>query len=250
MGTDAVASWRALWDGLLQLAAPAACHACREPLGTGAGPFCGACREELTRDCHPVCPHCAGTVGPFAEVARGCAGCRGQGFAFGAAVRLGVYEGRLREGILQVKFGGDEVLGEHLGDLMAEARGDLLRRLGAEVVAPVPLHWWRHWRRGFNQSEVLARRLARGLGLPCAVGLLTRQRYTRPQTRQSAAERRANIRGAFRARMSPAVAGRTVLLVDDVMTTGSTATEAAGTLRAAGAARVAVAVLARAESVR
>jgi predicted amidophosphoribosyltransferase len=110
-----------------------------------------------------------------------------------------------------------------------------------------PLHWWRHWQRGHNQSEALARALARRLGVPCRPRWLRRVRHTPRQTQQPPSARADNVRGAFRARRGAPLAGTTVLLVDDVLTTGSTASEAARALRAAGAGRVVVAVLGRAQ---
>jgi ComF family protein len=118
--------------------------------------------------------------------------------------------------------------------------------LAADVVVSVPLHWWRRWRRGYNQSAALARGIARHLQIPCFPSWLRRLRNTPDQTLQTPAGRRENVRGAFGARSRAHLKGRTVLLVDDVMTTGATANEAARALRAAGAARVVVAALARA----
>jgi ComF family protein len=146
--------------------------------------------------------------------------------------------------ILRLKHGTGEELAELLGDLWAEQAESRLRDLGAEVVIPVPLHWWRHWRRGYNQSEALARALARKLRLPCRPNWLRRIRHTPQQTRQTPSGRLVNVKGAFRSSAAAALKGKTILLVDDVLTTGSTCNEAAHVLRMAGAARVAVAVLA------
>jgi ComF family protein len=113
------------------------------------------------------------------------------------------------------------------------------------VVVPVPLHWWRHWRRGYNQAETLARAVAAGLGLPCWPRCLRRIRNTPQQTLQSSpTSRQANVHGAFAPRPGYRMAGKRVLLVDDVLTTGATASEAARALRRGGAGSVAVAVLA------
>jgi ComF family protein len=111
-------------------------------------------------------------------------------------------------------------------------------------VVPVPLHWWRHWRRGFNQAEALARALARRLDLPIRRPL-RRIKPTEKLAELSPTERARALRGAFRARKSPGLVGRTVLLVDDVLTTGATCGAAARALKQAGAARVVVAVIAR-----
>jgi ComF family protein len=237
---------RLLTQGLLHLIYPPACWACGQALAPDQGPFCPSCVEVLTRDAFPACPRCAGTVGPFAHVADGCPACRDVPFAFERVLRLGPYDGQLREAILRLKSQAGEGLAEVLGDLWARHLDAPLRGAGAEVVIPVPLHWWRRWTRGYNQSEALAWSVAARLRLPCRPRWLRRVRNTPQQTLQTPADRKTNVRGAFHSRPRPGLRGKTVLLVDDVMTTGSTAHEAARALRAAGAARVVVAVLARA----
>ncbi len=236
---------RAILQGLLHLLYPGACHVCNVPLPPDAGPFCAECHNALTVDPQGQCPRCAGTVGPFAQVAEGCRHCRDTCFPFDRVIRLGPYEGRLREIILRMKHSSGEPLAELVGETWAECSDAQLRSLGADLIVPVPLHWLRRWRRGYNQSEALARPLATRLGLSCEPGCLRRVRNTPLQPSQSAAARRDNVRGAFVAR-GRALTGRKVLLVDDVLTTGSTAGEAARALRRAGARAVVVAVLARA----
>ncbi len=233
-------------QGLLELLYPGVCWGCGQALRPDEVRFCGACRDALTGDRLPTCPRCAHTTGPFAHVADGCTACRDCAFAFDRVVRLGPYEGKLKEFVLRMKELAGEGLAEVLGEFWADQAGARLRELGAEVVVPVPLHWWRRWLRGYNQSEALAGALAARLGLPCRPGWLRRIRATPQQSRQTPAVRRVNVRGAFRARPRPALRQKTVLLVDDVLTTGTTASEAARALRAAGAGRVVVAVLARA----
>jgi ComF family protein len=235
---------RSILQGLLHLVYPGACFVCDAPLPPGSGPFCDACRTALSSDSHPQCPRCAGNVGPFAEVADGCPHCRGTSFPFDKVVRLGLYDGRLREVVLRMKYASGEGLAEVVGELWAEAAEPRLRALGADVVVPVPLHWRRRWRRGYNQSEALARPLAARLGLPLRPSSLRRVRNTPEQKGRTAGEKLENVRDAFRGR-GAGLRGRAVLLVDDVLTTGSTAAEAARALRRAGAKRVAVAILAR-----
>jgi ComF family protein len=185
-------------------------------------------------------------VGPHVALDGGCVRCRDESFAFERVLRLGPYEGLLREVILRMKHAAGEGLTEVLGDLWAGHAELPLRSVAADVVVPVPLHWRRRWARGYNQSEALARAIADRLGLPCRPRWLRRLRHTPFQTQQAPTDRRDNVRGAFAAR--PWLAGRSVLLVDDVLTTGSTCSEAARALRAVGVAHVAVAVLARAQS--
>jgi ComF family protein len=234
-------------QGLLQLVYPGICPFCNRPLPAEQAETCAPCRAAPTADPHATCPRCAGTVGPFALVARGCPACRDEHFAFERVLRLGPYDGLLREVILRLKHSSGEGLAETVGRLWAAQAEAPLREVGAAAVVPVPLYWWRRWTRGYNQSEVLARALAERLRLPCRVGWLRRTRNTRRQVQQTPAARRENVRGAFTARACPRLHGQTILLVDDVLTTGSTAGEAARALRAAGAGRVVVAVLARSQ---
>jgi ComF family protein len=179
----------------------------------------------------------------------GCPACRKERFAFEKVVRLGSFhDGIWKEVIHRLKHFTGDGLAEAVGDLWASHSELRLRELGAQLVIPVPLHWRRRLRRGYNQSEPLAYSLALKLRLPCRPRLLQRIRATPDQKGQSAADRRANVKGAFQARPHAALVGKKVLLVDDVMTTGSTANEAARALRQAGAAPVIVAVLTRGRS--
>jgi ComF family protein len=243
--SDEVPVMRAILHGLVHLLYPGACHVCDSPLPPEAGPFCESCHKALTVDPLAQCPRCAGTVGPFADVADGCPHCHGISFPFDKVSRLGPYEGPLREVILRMKHPAGEGLAECVGELWAGCAEVRLRELGANLVVPMPLHWRRRWRRGYNQSEALARAVAARLGLPCRPYCLRRVRHTPLQASQSPAARLENVRNSFRATGS-ALRDQTVLLVDDVLTTGSTAAEATRALRAAGARRVVVAVLARA----
>jgi ComF family protein len=132
-----------------------------------------------------------------------------------------------------------------MGRVFGDVASPRLREFAIGLVVPVPLHWRRRFSRGHNQSAAVARELARGLGVEFAPRALRRIRQTPQQIQPSAAARRENVRGAFRVNPGARLVGRTVLLVDDVMTTGSTASEAARTLRSAGAGNVVAAVLAR-----
>ncbi len=239
---------RDLTRGLLHLLYPGVCHACARALPPEESRFCSTCRAALTTDPHCVCPRCASTVGPFAAAEGGCVRCRDESYHFERVVRLGPYEGVRRELILRCKHQTGETLAEVLGEIWLECAIERLRELKADVVVPIPLHWWRRWRRGYNQSEALARGLAAGLHLPILPHVLRRIRNTPHQTQQTPSARRDNVRNAFVARPVAPIAGKTVLLVDDVLTTGGTASEAARALRSAGANRVVVAVLAHSQA--
>jgi ComF family protein len=235
-----------LLRGFLHLLYPGVCSVCARPLPPDVDHFCADCRSVLTSDAEPTCPRCAATVGPFVHLPGSCTHCRNAAFHFDTVLRLGVYDGLLREVVLRLKHASGEGLAELIGELWAAHAEPALRAAGTTVIVPVPLHWRRRWTRGYNQSEALARALACRLCLPCRPRSLVRVRNTPKQALQTASARQANVRDAFRAPSRPGLAGQSVLLVDDILTTGNTASEAARMLRGAGAARVVVAVLARA----
>ncbi|MCI0702557.1 MAG: ComF family protein [Planctomycetia bacterium] len=207
---------------------------------------CNDCFAAVTTDPFPACPWCAQTVGPHADTTKGCVACRDVALGFERAFRLGPYDGKLRDAILRTKFPVGEGLADMLGRLYFETKGEIIRTAEIDLVAPIPLHWWRKWQRGYNEPEAVGRELATGLNVPFVPNLLRRVRYTAKQAQLTREARRENVKGAFRVRRGARLAKKTVLLVDDVMTTGSTLGEAARTLTAAGAERVIVAVLARA----
>jgi ComF family protein len=171
-----------------------------------------------------------------------CALCRSGLRGFDAAYCFGAYEGTLRELIHLYKYGRIQTMWRPLADLLASAL-PLDERFDA--VAPVPLHWRKRWQRGFNQSDLLAREIARRRGIP-AVNALRRVRYTESQAGLSNTGRRKNVAAAFECRRAgQALAGKRVLLIDDVMTTGSTAAACARVLKQAGVARVVLLTVAR-----
>ncbi len=215
------------------------------------GPFCAACRQVLlaqaARASLSACPRCAHSTGPFGDLRGGCAACRGESLGFDAALAFGPYDGALRTLCLQLKHEENAWLAPWLGDLLVEARREAIAQLPPNAwVVPVPLHWWRELQRGYNQSEALARGLARHLGLPVRKPL-RRALATHRLAAMGPTQRCEVMRGAFRVRHSAQLSGRTVLLVDDVLTTGATCGAAARALKQAGAARVVAIVIGRTE---
>ena len=198
----------------------------------------------------PICPKCGW---PFpspraleASPTHLCARCRTKRIHFAVARAATLYReaGQAREAILAFKYTGRETLGRYLAELMAERSGPILDAGPWDVLVPVPLHPRRERERGFNQAAFLARHVGRRVGLPVAPRALRRVRQTPPQSGDADARRR-NVRGAFAVARPPDVAGRSILLIDDVLTTGATANECARTLRRARARRVGVFTLAR-----
>lgn len=238
---------RVLVRGLGELLYPPACMVCARALpGRSGVSFCDPCLHELADDPHASCPRCAATIGPHALVEGGCSRCRAHSLPFEHAFRLGSYGGLLREVVLRLKHHSGEGLAELMGELWAGHCRVALASVMPDLVIPVPLYWWRRWRRGYNQSAAIAHGIGQALKLPVFPACLRRIRHTPQQSHQPFSARADNVRGAFRARSRPPLKGKTVLLVDDVMTSGATVAEAARALRKAGAARVLVAILARA----
>jgi ComF family protein len=185
-------------------------------------------------------------VGQFAATPKGCAECRGRPLGFDGAIALGPYQDVLRSLCLRLKDERQAWLVPWMIDLLVDKRGEGLRALSADVVVPVPLHWTRRLRRGYDQARALAATLATRLELPLCRPLV-RIRRTPPLAGLGRVARAELLHGVFRARPKPAITGKTILLVDDILTTGATSGAAARALKSAGAAKVYAVVLGRAE---
>jgi ComF family protein len=237
-----VASLRAgLLDALLSTVFPTACPACGALLAQPSmGPLCRPCWFSLPRHAAPLCRCGFPLQAPGLEL---CGRCRRaqQGFARGHSI--GPYRGALRIVIHELKYRGRRQAARLLAEILAsEPRTALILR-EAQALVPVPLHSLRLRERGFNQSLLIARALARQAGVPVWPATLRRVKATPPQTGLTAAARRLNMAGAFECRER--LAGQIVVLVDDVFTTGATLRSCAGALKRAGAGEVRVLTLAR-----
>jgi ComF family protein len=164
---------------------------------------------------------------------------------FDETVALGRYEGLLRDWLLEMKVGRGDSLTLAIAELVWRQNAERLIATRPDVVVPVPMHWRRRWMRGTNSAAVLAERLSQRLRAPLATDLLRRTRHTPPQFSVPPSQRLANVRNAFQVRPGYHFEEARVLLVDDILTTGSTCSAASRALKKAGAAHVAVAVAAR-----
>ena len=250
---ETLRSWKSvLVEAFDALVFPWSCTICDAP--GDSGPFCTTCRLDLldqsARYTQIACPRCGLWVGPYANLERGCSACRGRSIGFDSVVAFGNYGGELRDLCLHLKIEKNAWLAWWLAKLLAEGRTETLTALPADAcVAPIPLHWQRYWRRGYNQADALARGLAKHLHKPYC-NALRRVVATDKLTKKAATERRDIMHNVFRVRPRARIKGRTVILVDDVMTTGATCGDAARTLRRAGAEKIIVAVIARTERVK
>jgi ComF family protein len=158
---------------------------------------------------------------------------------------LGIYGGAVRDLVLRMKQARNESLSLAAGRLLAERIAITLDADPADIVVPVPMHWVRRLIRGVNVAELLAESIAARLRIRFDTGVIRCCRKTDKQGTLTPAERRTNVRGAYRVPADSSLRGAHVLLIDDVMTTGATASEIARVLRRSGARSVSVAVVAR-----
>lgn len=226
---------------------PSFCRICGRALEEpGEKIICGRCLDRVEFHRGPVCPVCGRFYQQPAAEGYPCGQCLEQTPPFSRHRSLGPYSGRLKEALLLFKYKGCEVLGRVLGGMAYEhlAADGLFE--GLDFIVPVPLHRKREKERGFNQAELLGRALSDRSGVPLLLGVLIKVRYTPAQVSLEAADRETNLRKAFTVRKAGKITGRTVLLVDDVFTTGSTLRECAAELSRAGAREVRALSLARA----
>jgi len=240
--------------GLVDLTFPPVCSFCNVDLGEAPADkrLCSGCRTAIVGEPVYRCSRCAAAVAPT-FIGNECPWCSERHYRFHRSVAIGRHGDTLRDAVLRLKRPGSEALADAMADGLWSHAAETLRRERIDLVVPIPMYWLRRLQRGWNSPELLATALAGRLGNAAGtrVGnyprLLVRLRNTKPQAGLSQTERRTNVHRAFGLRRGYRVEGKNVLLVDDVMTTGATCSEAARTLRDAGAKRVVVAVLSRAQ---
>ena len=250
-------------DSIFTVIFPTSCSLCHNELAeAGTLDICRDCWAALEPWSGPACSHCGlplASERTLDATVSLCSQCRLEEFDFDRARSYGLYAGKLRAAILQLKFRRRERLGKKLGALMALSWDSLVEDRDASpmVLVPVPLHHSRQRERGFNQAELLAHGLSRTLArrldktrrraIPRAeIRCLLRTRATVSQTGLTVPQRRENVRGVFAVSRPERIRDREVIVVDDVMTTGATLSACAGALKKAGAQRVMGLTLARA----
>ncbi len=234
-------------QGLVNLVYPRICAGCGRIIVAGDRCcWCSNCWHSLAFIGSPLCPRCGRPYDADSGAADHlCGDCIKDRFTFDGARSAVFYHGVAELGIKQLKFGGRL----HWVRALSEVAASAFRSWGGahciECVVPVPLHTHRLRQRGFNQSGLLARQLARTLDLPVYLRGLKRTRKTHPQTRLPRQQRLTNVKGAFAIGTGIEIEGRAILLVDDVFTTGTTLSECAAALKAGGAQAVFALTVAR-----
>jgi competence protein ComFC len=238
---------------LLSVLFPAGCRICDQLLTAATRiPICNDCLGSVRQITGTVCEKCGKPVeeaeAPDLEmlVCPTCVNDEWGGYAFDRARSWAIYEGALVRAILLLKFEDIDPLGKLFARRLAEVVTNSGAALQADVVVPVPLHRQRERERGYNQAALIAKPLAKLLGLPYKSVLLTRIRPRPDKHLLSYEERWESVRGAFATRPGSQVDNLRVLLVDDVMTSGATLDSCAKTLREAGARSVTGLTVARA----
>ena len=224
---------------------PPHCLFCHCDLPESSIKLCASCQERLRPKETALCLRCCAPVGPNLNTDNGCFLCLGDRFTFSRVLALGVYEGELSRICLQAKHSRQPGLATGLGTMLWERRGPFLSEWRPDLVLAVPRHWTSRLWANEAPASVIAATLATLLPCPLGRHILRKTRRTAAQSSLTPAERRKNLRNVFRVARGVRLEGCRVLLVDDVLTTGTTAEQIARVLRLAGAGEIIVAVAAR-----
>ncbi len=235
---------------------PKACAICNH---NASDHFCSDCWNKIEFLKPPLCPKCGRPFASDISLSYSpdhlCSECRDTKTYFDRAAAVGPYEGTLAEAIHLFKYKHKKGLGRTLGRIMIDyiisspsfspVSLDSLSLLQALIVLPVPLHPGRLREREFNQSLLLAKEISKEFKIPVLMDNLRRIRWTRPQIELKGEERLINVKGAFALKNPETIEGKSILLIDDVYTTGATIRECSKVLKKAGAEKVYVFTLAR-----
>jgi ComF family protein len=233
-------------ERLLQFFLPPQCHCCDKVLGEREKGVCSDCLSKIHWIEPPFCSVC-GDPFPSREIDNHpCGACITKRKHFTIARALGYYEGSLQEAIHRWKYEERVSLNPIFGEWMAEGLDHYWGSHPIDLLIPVPLHRQRLRERGFNQALLLVKELSRRTGIPFRKRLLQKKKPTMPQVNLSGAEREKEVRGSFHVIGREELEGKSILLVDDVYTTGATVNECSKVLLAGGATRVDVFTLAHA----
>lgn len=238
-------------ENIITFIYPARCRCCDKQLGVGKVHYiCDECWKNIELITMPYCDICGRLMIPNAMFARPdgtytCRWCLRNPPEFSKVRSIAYYDDAIREAI--ILFKKRKVMAKHLSEFIAEHAPALLDLSEYDNLVPIPLHKRRHRERGYNQAELLAQSFEKFAQIPVLTNNVIRIKYTEQQRKfKSNREKRENVEGVFRVKHPEEIKDATILLIDDVLTTGATVSEIAGTLLNAGANRVDVFTIARA----
>ncbi|MBI5408554.1 MAG: ComF family protein [Nitrospirae bacterium] len=225
-------------NSFLNILFPETCPVCKRPAKDHkTAPICADCWQAISPYEGPMCRKCGRPL--VSDVSATCGECLEDEPAFTYARSFGLYEGALKKAINLFKFHGIKRLSKPLSDIILS-----IDMPEVDTVIPVPLHKKRLRQREFNQSALLAKYMAKGLGIEAKFDCLVKTRDTAPQVGLNSHDRRKNMKKAFQVRNSELIEGKDIALLDDVVTTGTTVRECSNVLKKAGAENVYVITLA------
>jgi ComF family protein len=231
---------------LVDMFFPPLCHNCREFIpNAGRVHVCEKCLTTSRPIQSPMCSCCGIPFATDEGISHLCGNCIAKHPPFDAACGAYLYEGAVKELIHRFKYDGRVQCRRPLALLLLERLSGVVADFSSDMIIPVPLHKKRLRQRGFNQAILIGEVLAKEWRVPFERRLLQRIRWTEPQVNLAASERMANVKGAFALREPKLVSGKRIVLVDDVLTTGSTVAECSKVLKKAGALAVIAVTVAR-----
>jgi len=236
-----------LFKGIKDLIYPNCCLACKNRIESAQAEnlVCAPCWEKIEKNLPPFCVSCGRRLDKKGMAKNICSSCLKVKFYFDRAFSPCLYTGTIKKLIHEFKYAGKDYLGKPLGELMNKFIKDYRLPIAyLDFIIPVPLHKSRMREREFNQAQVLSEQVAKEFNKKILPDVLVRSRPTRTQTELSFEERRKNVESNFTVKNSECIRGANLLLIDDVLTTGATSSEAAKTLKDSGARVIFVMTLA------
>ncbi len=232
---------RSLFRSLKDLIYPNYCLACKNKIDLNVKEhfICEACQNGIEMNLPPFCVYCGRTLDENSQNGPTCSGCLNVKFNFDRAFSPCKYNGTIKKVIHEFKYSGRDYLGKNLGQIM----NNFIYKYNLPIenmdfIIPVPLHNARLREREFNQAQILSERIAKEFNKKLLLEALTRTKATKSQTELSLEERKCNVTNSFSVTNPQLIKNRNLLLIDDVLTTGSTLNEAAKILKESGAKTV------------
>lgn len=237
---------RTLFESLVNIVYPLNCVICKAKLAPDESiPLCFECFSKIGHITPPFCIKCGGLLGADLVPYNICLKCKNNNYYFDQAWASTVYEGVIRECIHLLKYSHRLSIVNLFGKIMINFADKYMTMERFDYIIPIPLHRTKLREREFNQAELLALPIANKFNKRLLKDMISRIKYTTPQSELADSQRQENVRGIFRITRSESLKHKNILIIDDVFTTGSTVNECASLLKASGASIVEVFTLAR-----